>query len=318
MEPDLRDEVVDFVMHWSSKTELPQNFFLKYLCLSSQKFCDWKQRYGSINRHNGHLPRNYWLTDEEQEKIVEFYQNNENDGYRRCAYMMIDQNIVAASPSAVYRTLAKAGVLRSRYTQKSFKGTGFQQPSKAHEHWHTDISYVKVNKVFYYLVCVLDGYSRSIVHWDIRRSMEDQDVHIVQQAAVEKFPEQTPRFITDRGSQFSGREFKGFIKQHGLSHVMTSPYYPQSNGKLERFHYSIKSECIRKKVPFDLEQAKRVVFEYIRYYNQVRLHSAIGYITPIDKLNGKEKQIFKLRDHRLEEARKQRRKINSYQLKSVS
>ena len=119
--------------------------------------------------------------------------------------------------------------------------------------------------------------------------MEDQDIHIVQQAAVEKHPDKAPGFITDRNSQFSDKEFKGFIKQHGLSHVMTSPYYPQSNGKLERFHYSIKAECIRKKVSFDLEQAKRVVSEYTRYYNHERLHSAIGYITPIDMLNGKDK-----------------------------
>ena len=233
--------------------------------------------------------------------------------------MMIDQDIVAASPSAVYRALAKAGALRSRYKQKSLKGTGFQQPGKAHEHWHTDISYIKINKVFYYLVCVLDGYSRAIIHWDIRRSMEDQDIHVVQQAAIEKHPDKEPRFITDRGSQFSGREFKGFINQHGLTHVMTSPYYPQSNGKLERFHYSIKAECIRKKIPFDLEQAKRVVAEYIRYYNHERLHSAIGYITLIDKLNGKEKSIFDLREKRLEIARQKRRNKNSQiQLKSVS
>lgn len=100
---------------------------------------------------------------------------------------------------------------------------------------------------------------------------------------------------------------------------MTSPYYPQSNGKLERFHYSIKAECIRKKIPFDLEQAKRVVAEYIRYYNHERLHSAIGYITPIDKLNGKEKSIFDLREKRLEIARQKRRNKNSQiQLKSVS
>jgi len=305
-------------MHWSSKTELPQNFFLKHLSLSAQKFCDWKKRYGSINKHNGYLPRNYWLTDEEQKKIIKFYQNHESDGYRRCSYMMIDQDIVAASPSAVYRALSKAGVLRSRYTEKSLKGTGFQQPSEAHEHWHTDISYVKINKVFYYLVCVLDGYSRSIIHWDIRESMQDLDIHLVQQAAVEKHPDKAPRFITDRGSQFSGREFKGFIKQHGLTHVMTSPYYPQSNGKLERFHYSIKNECIRKRVPFDLEQAKRVVTEYIRYYNQERLHSAISYITPMDKLNGNEKAIFEIRDQRLEKARRERNENNyQHQLKSV-
>lgn len=310
MEPDLRDEVVDFVCRMSGKTQLPQKFFTDKLSLHQPKFCEWKKRYGCPNNHNGQMPRDYWLTEEEQQTAIDFYLQNQEDGYRRCTYMMMDQNILAASPSAIYRTLSKAGVLRTRQTRKPKKGGGFEQPLFPHQHWHTDISYIKIDKVFYYLVCVLDGYSRVIVHWDIRCSMEDQDIHVVQQAAVEKYPDAKPRFITDRGSQFSGKEFKTFINLHGLSHVMTSPYYPQSNGKLERFHFSIKQECIRKKIPLDLEQAKRIAAEYIRYYNEERLHSAIGYITPMDKLEGREKKVFQLRDQRLEEARKNRRNQN--------
>ena len=90
--------------------------------------------------------------------------------------------------------------------------------------------------------------------------------------------------------------------------VKTSPYYPQSNGKLERWHGTIKTECIRPKVPLSLEEARKQISEYIDYYNNERLHSAIGYIAPKDKLEGREKKIFKERDRKLETAREERKR----------
>ena len=92
-----------------------------------------------------------------------------------------------------------------------------------------------------------------------------------------------------------------------MTHVRTSPFYPQSNGKLERFHKTIKTECIRPGVPLSLDDARRIVEKYIEYYNTVRLHSAIGYVTPADKLNGRDQEIFKERDRKLETARELRK-----------
>jgi hypothetical protein len=92
-----------------------------------------------------------------------------------------------------------------------------------------------------------------------------------------------------------------------MTHVRTSPYYPQSNGKLERFHGTIKGECIRPNVLLSLEEARRVVEKYVVHYNTERLHSAIGFITPADRMAGRDKQIFKERDRKLEEARAQRK-----------
>lgn len=138
--------------------------------------------------------------------------------------------------------------------------------------------------------------------------MKESDLGVIIQRAKEKYPEATPRIISDNGPQFIARDFKEFIRLMGMSHVKTSPYYPQSNGKLERFHKTIKSECIRVKTPLSLEEATRYVTEYIEYYNNTRLHSAIGYIAPVDKLNGRDVKIFADRDIKLEEAR-QKRKI---------
>jgi Integrase core domain/Transposase len=112
--------------------------------------------------------------------------------------------------------------------------------------------------------------------------------------------------ISDNGPQFIARDFREFIRISGMTHVRASPYYPQSNGKLERWHKSLKRECIRERTPLSLEDAKRLIQDYVDRYNHVRLHSAIGYVTPNDMLMGRQAAIHAERDRKLEQARKQR------------
>jgi putative transposase len=111
-------------------------------------------------------------------------------------------------------------------------------PSRPHEHWHVDIAYLNIASTFYYLCSVLDGHSRSIVHWEIRESMPEPDVEIILQRAREKYPQEQPRIISDNGPRFIARDFKEFIRISGMCHVRTSPYYPRSSGKIERRHQS--------------------------------------------------------------------------------
>jgi putative transposase len=219
---------------------------------------------------------------------------------------MLDQDIVAVSPSTTYRVLSAAGRLDRWKRGPSKKGTGFVQPSSPHEHWHIDIAYLNVAGTFYYLCSLLDGASRAIVHWEIREQMTEQDVETIIQRARERFPGVTPRIISDNGPQFIAKDFKEFIRICGMTHVRTSPYYPQSNGKLERFHRTIKGDCIRPGTPLTLEDARRLVAGYVEHYNRVRLHSAVGYVTPADKLAGREREIFAARDRKLEAARENR------------
>ena len=120
-------------------------------------------------------------------------------------------------------------------------------------------------------------------------------------------PEARPRIIYDNGPQFIAKDFKEFIRICGMTHVRTSPYYPQSNGKKERWYKTLKGECIRVKTPLNLDDARRVVADSVAHYTQVRLHGAIGYVAPADKLAGRQAVIFAERDRKLNVARERRR-----------
>jgi putative transposase len=242
---DVRDEVVDYVAKWSGRTELPATRVVKWIGLGMSKFYDWRKRYGMANEHNALVPRDHWLEAWEREAIVAFHYDHPLEGYRRLTYMMMDADVVAASAATVYRVLAAAGCFARWNRKESSKGRGFQQPLRPHEHWHVDISYVNVCGTFYYLTSVLDGASRFIVHWELRESMREADIEIVLQRAREKFTDARPRVITDNGPQFIARDFHEFIRLAGMTHVRTSPYYPQSNGKIERWHQTLKVDCLR-------------------------------------------------------------------------
>jgi transposase InsO family protein len=302
----VRDQVIDFVAEWSGKTELPATKFIDWIELGQSKYFDWKKRYGKVNEHNALVPRDHWLTAEETKAIEEFAREHPLDGYRRITYMMMDANIVAVSPSSVFRVMKRAGLLQQWNRTPSKKGTGFVQPLAPHEHWHIDIAYLNICGTFYYLLCVLDGCSRYIVHWDIREAMTEKDVEQILQRARELVPDAKPRIISDNGPQFVAREFKEFVRISGMTHVRTSPYYPQSNGKLERFHHTLKAEGIRPKTPLTPEDAKRIVKEFIADYNQRRLHSSLGYVAPLARLEGRHTQIHAERERKLETARQRR------------
>ena len=306
MPHDVRDQIVDFVRRWSEKTEIGVGRFIGWLSMTASKFYSWRERYGRVNEHNGWIPRDFWLEEWEKQAIVNFHLKNPLEGYRRLTFMMLDADVVAVSPASVWRVLSQAGLLQKWNGKPSHKGTGFEPPPCPHQHWHIDVSYINVHGTFYYLCSVLDGYSRFIVHWDLRESMREADVEIILERAKEKHPQARPRIISDNGPQFIARDFKEFIRISGMTHLRTAPYYPQSNGKIERWHKSLKGECIRPGTPLSPEDARRLIEHYVDYYNTLRLHSAIGYVTPADMLAGRQAEIHAARDHKLEEARRQR------------
>jgi transposase InsO family protein len=127
--------------------------------------------------------RDFWLEDWEKQAIIGFHLKNPLEGYRRLTFMMLDADIVAVSPSSVWRVLNQAGLLSKWNGKPSKKGTGFAQPLVAHQHWHIDVSYLNIGGTFYYLCSILDGFSRYVVNWDIRESMTEAAIEIILQEA---------------------------------------------------------------------------------------------------------------------------------------
>jgi transposase InsO family protein len=294
------------VRELSEKTELRQARIIRWVGIARGKFFDWKKRYGKANEHNAWVPRDHWIEEWERQAIIEFHHQHPLEGYRRLAFMLIDSDKVFVSPSTVYRVLAQAGVLSKWKNGPTRKGFGFEQPTKPHQHWHVDISYLNIGGTFFYLTLVLDGASRAVVHFEIRESMTEQDVELVLEKAREKYPGVKPRLISDNGPQFIARDFKSYIRLTGMSHVKTSRAYPQSNGKIERFFGTLKSDAIRPACPRTRKEAECVVTRFVEHYNGVRLHSAIGYVTPNDVLEDRVAEIHERRDRKLAQAREQR------------
>ena len=203
--------------------------------------------------------------------------------------------------------LKAAGKLAPRWGKPSKKGKGFEQPTRPHEHWHIDVSYLNICGTFFFLCSILDGYSRFIIHWEIRETMKEAEVETIVQRARELYPGERPRIISDNGPQFIAKDFKEFIRICGVTHVRTSPFYPQSNGKMERWYGTVKGECIRVQTPLSMKERRHLVADFVTHYDTVRLHSAIAYVTPADKLAGRAEAIGTTRRQKLAKANARRR-----------
>lgn len=307
VEPDIRDSVVEFIEAIIPKTDIQLKKLLAMIGINSSKYYSWNQRKGKANNHNGKIPKKHWCFPWEKEAIMSYVKKHPAEGYRRLTYMMIDENIVAVSPATTYRVLKSAGLLnRFNRVKKSSKGNGFNQPIVPHQHWHTDIKYVNYRGTFLFLISIIDGYSRYIVHHELRANMQEYDIEITIQRALEKYPSYKPRIISDNGPQYISKDFAEYLKIVGLQHIRTSIAYPQSNGKIERYHRTIHEECLMKKSLINLKDAQKQITDYIEYYNTKRLHSSLYYLTPEDFLFDRVEEKLKLREDKLDEARENR------------
>ncbi|MBS1551397.1 MAG: DDE-type integrase/transposase/recombinase [Bacteroidetes bacterium] len=303
----MRDDVINFISIITKKTEIKVTNLLKQIDIDSGKYYSWSAREGLPNFHNGKIPKQNWLLEWEKEAIINYAKSHLGEGYRRLTYMMLDEDIVAVSPSSTYRVLRFAGLLnRWNETKTNSKGTGFIQPLGPNEHWHVDIKYINFKGTFLFLISVIDGYSRYNVHHELRQNMQEYDVQLTIQKAIEKYPAYRPRIISDNGSQFICKDFAQYMKFAGLQHIKTSIAYPQGNGKIERYHRTAGEECLSKSSFIDLEDARKQIAEFVEFYNTKRLHSSLHYLTPEDFMLGRMKEKLEVRESKLTEARKNR------------
>lgn len=279
------------VRHLNKRAEFPIKESLKIIGLPRSTYFDWARTGGKSERPVPTCPKSHCITPEERQAVITFANKHREEGYRKLTYMMLDAGVAALRPSTVYNILREADLIgRWKVPATSAHKKGFDQPDQPHEQWHTDIAYLNILSTQYFLITVLDGFSRAIVHHEIRVQMATTDVEIVIQRALDTLPPDSPRprIITDNGSQYISKQFKSFMRDAGCAHSKARVRHPQSNGKIERWHKTAKGECIRRKPLGDLDEAREVVAAYVQYYNTVRLHGALNYLTPADALQGRE------------------------------
>jgi putative transposase len=283
---------------------------LGYLSLNSTTYYNWRKR-SIANRLEDEKPigRNPdRLLDWEREAIIDYYLLHQQEGYRRLTYRMIDENVVYVSPSTVYRCLKAVGLLM-RWSEYQPLGNRPAYPDAPNQKWHTDLMIIEINDCLYYYQGIIDAYSRYIIAWDIHAEGTALNTSMVLQSAYDNSPEGiNPVIIADNGPEFIGKEFREIIKQKKGKDVRITAYHPQSNGIEERFHRTLREEALTRYN--NIIDAKIKMGEWIDYYNNKRLHSAIDYMPPAVWHYRKQKVLKTERKEKLLQAKKERRNIN--------
>jgi transposase InsO family protein len=304
-EPEERQDLIAFVERMTKLDSHTQADILARLGLDRKRLARWKEKGDEPSIPYRPKSLDGTLIQEEKSMICNYYLQHPGDGYRRCTYMMQDEKLIGVSPATVYKVLKEGEVLRQAQNLPGRKG--FDQPSAPHHHWHTDFTAIKAGDRYYHLISVIDGYSRAVLSFGIYAQATSFEAQLVVQKACELYnPEQTA-LISDNGSTFTAKRFLKFLKGHNITSRFTSPYHPQSNGKIERWHKSIKWEAIYPGSPVTEDELRRIIETFVSNYNKNRLHAAIGYLAPLDKLEGRGEAIHAARKAFLLEQRALRR-----------
>jgi putative transposase len=220
---------------------------------------------------------------------------------RQLATWITDNAGFAVSESTVYRILRREGLVKRPEVQLVAGKEYHTKTTRPHQMWATDASYFRVmGWGYYYLVTVMDDYSRFILAWKLQRDMSaDSLIEVIQEAIdatgmAEVSVEDRTKLLSDNGAGYICRAFRDYLHLVGIRHILAAPFHPQTNGKLERYHQTIKREV--NQVPYEFPaQLERAIADFVEYYNFHRYHKALGNVTPADVLYGRREQILQRR-----------------------
>jgi transposase InsO family protein len=268
----------------------------------------WKRRESLVDKV-GAPCRVYEVLAEERAAICEFALAFPKIGYRKLTWMMVDAGAVCVGESTVYRVLSEADLLSRWKRSATSSGEYNFRPAAPNQQWHTDVMYVWVAARFYFLVSFVDAYSRYVVHHKLLISLDGQSVAIELQAALEAVPGARPRIVHDHGSEFVNRDVAAVIKAHNLIDIRTKPRHPESNGIVERFNGTVRSES-DETYGNNYLQAEATIAKLMHHYNEERLHAALGYMAPATWHRGKPDDVRDERARRIAAARAHRKLTN--------
>ena len=252
------------------------------------------------------------IRQDEIEAVLKYRDLHPTIGYRKLCWQMIDENVACLSESTVYEILSTHGRLSGWNKPTSCAASKEYQnkPKHVHNHWHTDIAYVKIGGVFYFLIMMLDGYSRFLLDWELMPDMLSGSVERFVQKVKDQYPFAAPKLINDNGSQFISLDFKKLLRKLEIQQIFTRRNHPQTNGKIERLNGTVKQEAIRPNCPQSYQEAWEILNTYSYQYNYQRLHAGIHYLRPCDMFFNRGTKILCERKSKIEIARKIRKQKN--------
>ena len=283
---------------------------LTRLGLAKSRYYDWKRRADERQLDDLFVrPRSspHAILTEEKEAVIAYALEHPREGYRRLAWMMIDEDVAYVSPTSAYRILSDADLLY-RWKRSTREGVRPPEPEVPNERWHTDLMYLRVQDTWYFLVTVLDAYSRYVVHWDLLTTMTAAAVRVVIHDALKKTGA-SPQVVTDNGTQFKARDFKELVRDFELEHIKIRTYHPESNGRIERFHRRTR-EALDEQDLENLGRARQIIGRWVEFYNTRRLHAGLKYLAPAEYWQGDPQARFEERSTKLKQARERRETIN--------
>jgi putative transposase len=301
-------------------SELGVKRTLEELGINRSTFYDWYRKYldsgfeglkqKSANRNS------FWnkIPDRQRREVVELALDKPELSPRELACYITDNHKWFISESSVYRILKERGLITSPAWIVMAAADEFKdKTSHVHQQWQTDFTYFKIiGWGWYYLATVMDDYSRYIITWELCRNMETKDAQRVIGRAIHESGvtfKKRPRLLTDNGSCYISKEFAKFIDREEMGHVKGAPYHPQTQGKIERYHRTMKN-IVKLENYFFPEDLQTRLDEFVDYYNNERYHESLGNLTPADVYFGRDQQRHLERMDIKLKTLKQRRKIN--------
>jgi len=277
---------------------------LSEMGVAKSTYYRWRQgQRDQVLEIHSRASRRPWnrITSEEGGKVLAVARDFPELSSRQLATWITDNATFAVSESTVYRILRREGLVKRRDVQLVAGKEYHTKTTRPHQMWATDASYFRVvGWGYYYLVTVMDDYSRFILAWKLQRDMAaDSLIEVIQEAVdttgmTEVPVEDRTRLLSDNGAGYVSRAFRDYLHLVGIRHILAAPFHPQTNGKLERYHQTIKREV--NQIPYELPgQLERAIADFVEYYNFRRYHKALGDVTPADVLYGRREQILQRR-----------------------